>query len=377
MTELKKSLRQSRRTEITAAAHELTREELEAHEQVVVTLSRGGYIKRIPASTFRNQHRGGKGVTGMNTKDDDPVDHILVVDTHDALLFFTNKGRVIKITAYELRPDLSRNTRGVPVDTVMPLGPGEKVKAVIGVAGLDDDEAYLVLATRGGVIKRMALNAISNIRPSGLIIMNVKDGDELVAARLAKDDDDAIIVSEQGMSIRFTVTQIGRREEDGTIRPHSRTAGGVKGMDLRRDSRPNDRVVSMDVGRPETRLLVISELGYGKLTLLDKYRPQNRGGKGLMTFKITKKTGKVAAAQLVEDDKEVYVVSEQAQVIRTNLEEIRSIGRVTQGVSIFKPAPGDKVTSIACVSDLRAARQAEASQTRSTNGSGNGRNGSS
>ena len=129
-----------------------------------------------------------------------------------------------------------------------------------------------------------------------------------------------------------------------------------------------------DVGRPETRLLVISELGYGKLTLLDKYRPQNRGGKGLMTFKITKKTGVVAAAQLVEDDNEVYVVSEQAQVIRTNLEEIRSIGRVTQGVSIFKPAPGDKVTSIACVSDLRAAKQAE---TRSTNGSSNGRNGSS
>ena len=378
MTELKKSLRQSRRTEITAEAHELTREELEAHEQVVVTLSRGGYIKRIAASTFRNQHRGGKGVTGMNTKDDDPVDHILVVDTHDALLFFTNKGRVIKITAYELRPDLSRNTRGVPIETVMPLGPGEKVKAVIGVAGLDDEEAYLVLATRGGVIKRMALNAISNIRPSGLIIMNVKEGDELVAARLTKDDDDVIIVSEQGMSIRFPVTQVGRREEDGTIRPHSRTAGGVKGMDLRRDGRPNDRVVSMDVGRPETRLLVISELGYGKLTLLDKYRTQNRGGKGLMTFRITKKTGKVAAAQLVEDDKEVYVVSEQAQVIRTNLEEIRSIGRVTQGVSIFKPAPGDKVTSIACVSDLRAARQeaSQTPQTRSNNGRRNGKNGS-
>ena len=208
--------------------------------------------------------------------------------------------------------------------------------------------------------------------------MNLKDGDELVAARLAKDDDDVIIVSEQGMSIRFPATQVGRREEDGTIRPHSRTAGGIKGMDLRHPDRPKDRVVSMDVGRPETRLLVISEFGFGKLTLLDKYRPQNRGGKGLMTFRITRKTGKVAAAQLVEDDKEVYVVSEQAQVIRTNLEEIRSIGRVTQGVSIFKPAPGDKVTSIACVRDLRTLRQ-EAGQTpqpRSNNGRRNDRNGS-
>ena len=361
--ELKKSLRQPRRTTITAAAHELTREELEAHEQVVVTLSQGGYIKRIPASTYRNQHRGGKGVVSMNTKDDDPVRHIMVVDTHDSLLFFTNKGRVLRITAYDLRADVSRNTRGVPVVNVMPLGSGEKVKAVIGVGSLDDEEAYLVLSTRKGSIKRVALNAISNIRPSGLIIMNLREGDDLVAARLATIEDDVIIVSEQGMSIRFPVVQ---------VTPHSRTAGGMKGITLR----AKDRVVSMDVGNPETRLLVISRLGYGKLTQLSKYRTQNRGGVGIKTFNITKKTGNVAAAELVEDDKEVYVVSEQAQVIRTSIEEIRNTGRATQGVTIFKPAKGDKVTSIACVSDLKDIPEAEEESPKRRNGKSNGKNGS-
>ncbi len=338
--ELKKTLRQPRRTDISLAAHELSREELEAHEQVVVTLSKGGYIKRIPANTYRNQHRGGKGVTSMNTKDDDPVEHIMVVDTHDSLLFFTNTGRVLKITAYELRPDVSRNTRGVPVVNVMPLASGEKVKAVIGVRSLEDENAYLLLSTRKGSIKRLALNSISRIRPSGLIIMNLKEDDALVAVRLAYEHDDVIIVTELGMSIRFPAVQ---------VTPHSRTAGGMKGITLR----PRDKVVSMDVGNPETRLLVISKLGYGKLTQLNKYRTQRRGGVGIKTFNITKKTGNVAAAELVEDDKEVYVVSEQANVIRTSIEEIRNTGRATQGVTIFKPAPGDKVTSIACVSEIK------------------------
>ena len=246
---------------------------------------------------------------------------------------------------------------------VMPLGSGEKVKAVIHVRTLDDDEAYLVLSTRKGSIKRVALNAISGIRPSGLIIMDLKEDDDLVAVRLAGTEDDVIIVSEQGMSIRFPVVQ---------VTPHSRTAGGIKGITLR----AKDRVVSMDVGNPETRLLVISRLGYGKLTQLAKYRTQNRGGVGIKTFNITKKTGNVAAAELVEDDTEVYVVSEQAQVIRTSLEEIRNTGRATQGVTIFKPAPGDKVASIACVSDLKDDPEPEEPTSKGRNGKSNGKNGS-
>ena len=187
--ELKKRVGQPRRTDISDAAYDFSREELEAHEQVVVTLSQGGYIKRIPAGTYRSQHRGGKGVTGMNIREDDPVRHVLVVDTHDALLFFTDRGRVLKITAYELRPDTSRNTRGVPVVNVMPLTETERVNAVIGVRSLQEEDTYLVMVTRRGIIKRVALSAVSSIRPSGLIIMNLKPDDELVEARLATEEE--------------------------------------------------------------------------------------------------------------------------------------------------------------------------------------------
>ena len=339
---IKKKYGEKRRTEISGDAHDLSREELEAHEQIVVTLSQGGYVKRIAASTYRNQHRGGKGVVSMNKRDDDAVKHILVVDTHQKLLFFTNKGRVLSITAYELRPDLSRNTRGVPVVNVLAITDTEKISKVIAVSGDElehGDNRYLVLTTRTGRIKRVVLNSVSNIRPSGLIIMNLKPEDELVSVRLADQEDDVIIVSEQGMSIRFPVTEVPLRQ---------RAAGGVKGITLR----GKDRVISMDVGTPDTRLLVISKLGYGKLTPLENYRTQGRGGIGVKTFNIRTKTGVVADAQIIDDSKEVYVVSEQAQVLRTNLSEIRSMGRATQGVTIFKPAPGDAVSSIEAVSDL-------------------------
>jgi len=357
--EIKKKFGEKRRTDISTDAHDLSREELEAHEQIVVTLSQSGYIKRIAASTYRNQHRGGKGVVSMNKRDDDAVKHILVLDTHQRLLFFTNKGRVLSLTAYELRPDLTRNTRGVPVVNVLPITDTEKISKVIAISNDElenDDDRYLVLTTRQGRIKRVALNSVSVIRPSGLIIMNLKPEDELVSVRLANESDDVIIVSELGMSIRFPVTEVPLRQ---------RAAGGVKGMSLR----GKDRVISMDVGTAEHRLLVISKLGYGKLTPLDSYRTQGRGGIGVKTFKIRTKTGVVADAQIIDDSKEVYVVSEQAQVLRTNLSEIRSMGRATQGVTIFKPAPGDAVSSIEAVSDLNLDEEPENPDAKaSTNG---------
>ena len=359
--QLKKKFGEPRRTEIADEVNDFSRAELEAHEQVVVTLSQTGYIKRIPAATYRNQHRGGRGVVSMNTKDDDPVRHILVVDTHDRILFFTDTGRVLAKTSYELRADTSRNTRGVPVVNVIPITDTEKIKALFEVSSLEQEDTYLVMATRKGRINRVPLSHISNIRPSGLIMMSMRDGDELVEVRLATAEDDVIIVSEQGMSIRFGVDEIPQR---------NRGAMGVKGMELRGD----DNVVSMGVGGPESRLLVISKLGYGKLTPLDKYRRQGRAGVGIKTFNITKKTGRVAAAEIVDESKEVYVVSEQAQVLRTNLSEIRSIGRITQGVTIFKPQPGDAVSSIACVQDLEKAEEAaEAKAKPSTNGRSNGK----
>ncbi len=358
LRELKKKHGDDRRTDISHEASDLSRELLEPHEQIVVTLSQAGYIKRIPASTYRNQHRGGKGVGGMTTRDDDAVKHLLVVDTHDKLLFFTNKGKVYSMTAYELRADTSRNSRGVPLMNVIAMTDTETISAVIGVSpqDLDTDDRYLVLATSQGRIKRTALSSVDNVRPSGLIIMGLVTGDELVSVRPAGADEDIVMVTEKGMSIRFQMSK---------VRPQQRGARGVRGMRIE----ARDRIVSMDVGTPEARLLVISKLGYGKITSLDKYRVTDRGGKGVKTFNIRSKTGPVADAQIIDDSTEIYVVSEQAQVLRTSLSEIRSMGRATQGVTIFKPAKGDAVASISCVSALNLSDDDDKA---STNGSRNG-----
>ena len=356
---LKKKIGQERRTGFSDEALEFRREELEAHERVAITLSQTGYIKRIPASTYRNQHRGGKGVASMNTRDDDAVRHILVGDTHDTLLFFTNKGRVLSLTSYELRADVSRNTRGVPVGNVIPLGEGEQVNALGGLRSLREPGLFLFMATRKGSVKRVALEEVSKIRRSGLIAMLLKPNDELVMARIVKEDDDVIMVTEQGMSIRFPVSE---------VKPRHRVAGGVRGMVLG----PKDRIVAMDMVIPDSKLLVISKNGFGKLTDLNRYRRQGRAGSGIKTLNITKKTGTVAAAQVIAGSDEVYLVSKKAQVLRTSLSEIRSTGRVTQGVTIFKPQPGDSVSSITCVRDFDPSESEEAARSSSTNGTGNG-----
>ena len=351
--EMKKSLRGARRTAITATVQDFTREELEAHEQIVVTLSEGGYIKRIPADTYRNQHRGGKGVVSMNIKDDDPVKHIIVCDTHDTLLFFTNKGRVLAMRSFELRADIARNTRGVPVRNVIALAENETVKSIIGVNSLKRPDLYLVLATKNASIKKVQMNKLSSlitesgqIRRGGLIVMKVKSGDEVVSAKNCKEDDDVMMVTQNGKSIRFAITDILSR---------SRQAGGVRGMLLDK----KDIMVSMDVVVPESRLLVISKNGYGKLTDLSKYRPQKRAGSGLKTMNITKKTGTVAAAEVIAGSDEVYVISRKAQVMRTSLDEIRKTGRVAQGVTIFKPRPGDYVSAMACMREFKYEDQPE------------------
>ena len=339
--EIKKKIGDKRRTKISSEAWDLSREELEAHEQIVVTYSQGGYVKRIPADTFRRQHRGGKGVSGMNMKDGDPIKDLLVVDSHDSLMFFTNKGRVLSRIGYELRADVSRNTRGVPVQNIVNVWDTESISALIGVGKKQYEQyQYLVLGTRMGRVKRIKLEDVERIRPSGLIIMNLKGDDEVVSVKLAKDNDDIIFVSEQGMGIRFSVNDLPVRR---------RTAGGVKGMSLR----TGDRVVAMDVGNDDSLLMTISKLGRGKVNPLSEYRRQGRGGLGLRAFKLTKNTGLIADAQIVAESKEVYVVSENAQIMRTNLSEIRTLrGRITQGVTIFSPREGDAVSSIACVSEL-------------------------
>jgi DNA gyrase subunit A len=356
--ELKKKVRGARMTQIGGEAEEFDRAALEPHQQVVVTLSKAGYIKRIPAATYRSQHRGGKGVVSMTRKEDDPVNHILIVDTHDTLLFFTDRGRVLPLVSYELKADTSRTVRGVPVVNVIPVA-DESVSSVIAVADMHEQGRSLVMATRKGTIKRIDLEQISNVRKSGVIVMNLRDDDELVAARLAGDDDDVIMVSQMGMSIRFPVAEVRTRQ---------RVAGGVRGMELG----PGDRIVAMDVVVPNSKLLVVSRKGFGKLTDLNRYRRQGRGGSGITTLKITRKTGRVAAAEVIADSDELYIVSEKAQVIRTNLSEIRTTKeRIAQGVTIFKPEPGDAVASIACIRDLKELEEAAASTAK--NGKTNGR----
>ena len=360
--EVKSKYGDKRRTTISHDAYDLSREELEAHEQIVITLSQGGYLKRIQSNTFRRQHRGGRGVSGMNTRDDDPVKELMVVDSHDKLMFFTNKGRVLSKIGYELRADQSRNTRGVPVANIINVWDTESISALISVGKKQYEEyEYLVLGTKQGRVKRINLDDVEHIRPSGLIIMNLKGDDELVSVKLAKSGDDIIFISEQGMGIRFSVDDLPIRR---------RTAGGVKGMSLR----TGDRVVSMDVGNDESKLLVVSKLGRGKVNPLSEYRRQGRGGLGLRAFKITKNTGLIADAQIVDETNEVYLVSEKAQVMRTDLSEIRSLtGRITQGVTIFKPRSGDSVSSIACVGDFEIEDEEEDSKDAKSKPSKNGK----
>ena len=352
---LKKKFGEERKTDISLDAHDISRAELEAHEQVVVTLSQGGYIKRIPANTYRNQHRGGKGVVSMNTREDDPVKHLLVADTHDTLLFFTNRGRVLKLTTFELRPDTSRNTRGVPVVNVIQLAPEETVSAVVAVDSLDHDDTFLMLGTRKGMVNRIALSHIGNIRPSGLIMIKLKADDELVDARPAKAEDDLIMVSEQGRAVRIGISD---------LEPRNRGTMGVIGMRLHKKGntagnkkvKSDDRVIGMSIipHDSDSRLLVISKKGFGKLTPVSEYNKKNRGIYGVLTFDIQpRKTGPVAVAEVVDDSKELYLVSEQAQVLRTSLSEIKTtMGRKTQGVTIFRLDKGDSVASIACVGAL-------------------------
>ena len=372
--ELKKKVGEKRRTAIAGEAEELEDSDLVAKEQMVITLSRDGYVKRIPASTYRNQHRGGKGVVGMSRREEDPVSHILVCGTHDSLLFFTDKGRVLPLfRTFDLRGDTSRNTRGVPVINVIPLAEREKVNAVLSVESLERREKFLEMAkdlfllmtTRKGTIKRVALSSLATIRRSGLIIMKLKPSDELVTALLTLEEDEVIMVSRQGMSVRFPAVQVTARQ---------RAAGGVRGMMLR----SKDTVIGMDIAAPDSKLLVISKNGFGKLTDLKKYRSQSRGGLGIKTFNITKKTGPVAAADVIDDSKEVYVVSAKAQVLRTSLSEIRSTGRSTQGVTIFRPERGDSVVSIACVGELNVPEDeveppAEPKPSAKRNGKNNGK----
>ncbi|MDO8577550.1 MAG: DNA gyrase subunit A [Dehalococcoidales bacterium] len=337
--ELRKKYADERRTEITFEEEsEFNVEDLIPHQRVVVTLSQRGFVKRVPSQLFAIQHRGGKGIVGMVTREDDAVRLLTVADTHDHLLFFTNRGKVFHLKCYEVPETGSRATKGTSVINLFPIAENERVMDIVTVTEYKP-EVFLLMATNRGEIKKSSLDHFAKVRSNGLIAMDVEEGDDLVAIRVAKNEDEIILVTEKGQSIRFTVSSLPAR---------SRTAGGVRGVRLIE----GDRLMSMGVADPEGFVLIVSVNGYGKLTPIPQYRSQRRSGRGVMTFQITTKTGDVAAARVVSLTQQVMIISSEGIIIRTPVKEkdphqgIAVRKRIAQGVRLMRLDPGDKVVAI-------------------------------
>ena len=341
--QLKRKYGSERRTVIhQEELGEFKREDIEPHEDVVITLTHGGYIKRVKLDTYRKQHRGGKGVSSQRlTRADDITGFLQVADTHDTLLFFTDHGRVYSSRVFELPPDQSRQSRGTLVHNLgFNIGPGETVRQMMVVSDMHAPDTYLALATKHGDVKRMMLEAFANINRAGLNCYKLKPKEELISVAMARDDDDLIMVTKNGQSIRFPSSNLPSR---------SRQAGGVRGIRLDKD----DEVVGMDVVDDEGYLLIIGTKGRGKLSALRHYRVQGRGGRGIITLSITRNTGDVAAATVINDalrrdeTGKLMILTSKGQIVRTTLAEIRETGRSAQGVKIVSLDQTDRAAAIA------------------------------
>ncbi len=332
--ELRDKYADERRTEIVSGDGEISEEELIADEDIVVTISHQGYIKRLPVTTYSSQRRGGKGITGVKPKEDDFVEHMFITSTLTQILFFTNMGKVYALKGYEI-PEASRQARGMAIVNLLQIAPGERVTTVIPI-GEFDDESYLFFATRMGYVKRTALSDFANIRRGGLIALTLEDGDELVGVHLTGKDQEILLATTFAQSIRFL-------QKD--VRSMGRNARGVRGINLR----PGDQVVAMDAVRPDADVLVVTENGFGKRTPIDEYRVQTRGGKGIKTLNINEKNGPIVAMKLVNEDNELMVITAQGIMIRILVEEISRYGRAAQGVKIMSLGSGDQVVSVAKV----------------------------
>jgi DNA gyrase subunit A len=335
VAELKSSYGDSRRTEISEQeAIEFNVEDLIPHQRVAVTLSQRGFIKRVPAQAYKPQHRGGKGIIGMVTREADAVRLLAVADTHDNLLFFTNRGKVFNLKCYEIPADSSRTAKGMAIVNLFPITENERVTAMVVVSDFKPD-VYLLLATCRGEIKKTTLDNFAAVRSSGLIAMDLEEGDELVAAGLATLRDDIIFVTQKGQTIRFAIS---------SLRAASRTSGGVRGIRLA----AVDQVIGMDIAYPDALLLVITSRGLGKLTPIGDYPRQHRTGRGVRTFNIIEKSGDVAAAEVVSLSDQLMIISADGIVERTPVKGISVQGRRTQGVRLMRLSAGDKVVAIAC-----------------------------
>lgn len=332
LMEIKEKYKEDRRTEIVAGgAGFFEDEDLIPEENIVITLTHQGYIKRLPASTYRTQKRGGRGIQGMGTNEDDFVEHLVSTSTHDTILFFTNKGKVYKAKGYEI-PEFSRTAKGIPIINLLQVEKGEWVNAVISVNQFDE-EAYLFFTTKHGIAKRTTLEKFRNIRKGGLIAVNLREDDELISVRLTDGQKEIMIATKNGYLIRFEETQ---------IRSMGRTAAGVKGISLRGD----DVVVSMEIIEPGSKILHVTNKGFGKQTDEAEYRRINRGGKGVFTCKIDEKTGYVVAVKAVNGDEDLMLITIAGVLIRIQVQDISQTGRNTKGVHLIRLQDGEEVATV-------------------------------
>lgn len=334
LEDLRKKFGDERRTKIlNVEAEEIGDEDMIPDEEAIISISRDGYIKRMSVDAYRAQRRGGKGVVGTQLKAEDDVSHLFQVSTHHFILFFTDKGRVYRLKAYEI-PESGRYSKGTPVINYIQIESGERVTATLSVKDIKGD-GFLVMVTRLGEVKRTPINAFQNLRANGLRAFDIEEGDELKWVLRSNGKQDILMITREGMSIRFNEKQLTGR---------SRAAGGVRGIKLRK----GDEVVSADIVEDEAlSVLVVGENGYGKRTPLEDYRPQGRAGMGIKTMNVTTKTGKVVGAEIVDNDDQLVLMTEKAKAIKLRIKEIRTVGRIAQGVKLINLQPEDRVKSIA------------------------------
>ena len=339
-------VRLPRKTLLSGDAKDIDVEDLIADENMVVTVTKAGYVKRLPVATYRQQKRGGKGMQGVNLKDNDYVEHLFVASTHAYMLFFSTAGKVYRLKVYEL-PEASRHARGTAIVNLLPLAKGETISAVIATKDFPADE-YLMFATSHGMVKKTSMDLYDRTRRDGLIAINLKDGDELIAVRRVAPGEKVIMVSSAGKAIMW---------DEGEVRGMGRDTMGVRGMNVP----PIARVLGMEIAKPETELFVITEKGYGKRTPVSEYPEHHRGGQGVFTITMTEKKGLLAAMKIVAADDEIMIMSEEGVCVRTPVSGISELGRSTQGVRVMNVADNDRVTAVAIASSgkKKRARAAE------------------
>ena len=333
LLEIKQKYGDERKTKITAAEGELDVEDLIKEEQTVVALTHFGYIKRMPIDTYKSQKRGGKGITGIATREEDFVKQIFTASTHDTILFFSNKGKLYRLRGYEI-PEAGRTAKGTAIVNLLRLDNGEKISAVIPITTFEDGK-YLLMATKSGLIKKTSLVEFDTSRKTGLLSITLKEDDELIDVRLTDGEDNVVLVTKKGLSITF---------DEKDVRPVGRSAQGVIGIRLDED----DVVIGMEsiINAKDATLLAITENGFGKRTELTEYRVQNRGGRGVITYKVTPKTGDIVGIRIAKGDEDIMLITDKGTIIRLKVEEVSILGRATQGVTLMRTNDGGKVVSI-------------------------------